>query len=201
MSEVSEESSNINQEQIENQNGVNKTPEGEKAKEKEPEKRYTDADVDKMIDKKFAEWNKKRESEEKQKAEAAKLAAMNEEQKQEATIKELTNRLNDLEREKNLTEMTKTARALLAEEGVNISDDLLTKLVTDDADSTKTAIDDFLKMYRADVEKAVKERLKGTTPKTGTTSGLTKDQIMKVENTEERQRLINEHLELFTGGR
>ena len=199
MSEVSEELSNVDQEKVESQSGANETP--EKAKAKEPDKKYTDADVDKMIDKKFAEWNKKRESEEKQKAEAAKLASMNEEQKQEAKIKELTNRLNDLEREKTLSEMTKTARALLAEEGVNISDDLLTKLVTDDADSTKAAIDDFLKMYRADVEKAVKERLKGTTPKTGTTSGLTKDQIMKVENSEERQRLINDHLDLFIGGK
>lgn len=168
-----------------------------KAEKKEPEKKYTEADMDKIIDKKFAEWNKKRESEEKQKAEAARLASMNEEQKQEAKIKELTNRLNDLEREKTLTEMTKTARALLAEEGVNISDDLLARLVTDDADSTKGAIDEFVKMYRADVDKAVKERLKGTTPKTGTASSITKDQIMKVENTEERQKLINEHLNLF----
>lgn len=169
----------------------------DKTEKKEPEKKYTEADMDKIIDKKFAEWNKKRESEEKQKAEAARLASMNEEQKQEAKIKDLTNRLNELEREKTLTEMTKTARALLAEEGVNISDDLLSRLVTDDADSTKGAIDEFIKMYRADVDKAVKERLKGTTPKTGTSSSITRDQIMKVENTEERQKLINEHLDLF----
>ena len=115
MSEALEgvQSNNIDPEQVENQDEVKTPPEGEKAKDKTPEKRYTDADVDKMIDKKFAEWNKKRESEEKQKAEAAKLASMNEGQKQEAKIKELTNRLNDLEREKTLSEMTKTARALL----------------------------------------------------------------------------------------
>lgn len=198
MSEVSEV---LNQEATENTTETlqkdAETASVDKAENKESEKKYTEADMDKIIDKKFAEWNKKRESEEKQKAEAARLASMNEEQKQEAKIKELTDRLNDLEREKNLTEMTKTARALLAEEGVNVSDDLLTRLVTDDADSTKSAIDEFIKMYRTDVDKAVKERLKGTTPKTGTSSGITKDQIMKVENTEERQKLINEHLELF----
>ena len=51
------------------------------------------------------------------------------------------------------------------------------------------------------VQAAVKEALKGNPPKVGTKKGgLTREQILKVENRVERQRLINENLDLFQNG-
>ena len=40
-------------------------------------------------------------------------------------------------------------------------------LVNQDADKTKKAVDAFVKMFESEVEKAVKEKLKGDGPKRG----------------------------------
>lgn len=132
------------------------------AKPKADEPKYTDADVDKIIGKKFAEWEKKQE---KKVSEAAKLAEMNAQQKAEYERDELQKELDELKRKDALAEMSKTARKMLSDEGINIGDDLLSRLVTTDADETKTAVDGFVKLFKAAVEDAVKERAKGTTPK------------------------------------
>lgn len=132
------------------------------AKPKADEPKYTDADVDKIINKKFAEWEKRQE---KKVSEAAKLAEMNAQQKAEYERDELKKELDELKRKDTLAEMSKTARKMLSDEGINIGDDLLSRLVTTDADETKASVDSFTKLFKAAVEDAVKERAKGTTPK------------------------------------
>lgn len=136
------------------------------------EAKYTDADVDEILNKKFAEWQKKQ-----QKAvdEAEKLATMNATQRAEYERDQLKkeleardNELNEYKRQATLAEMSKTARKMLADEGINVTDELLSVLVTTDAEQTKTAVDGFAKLFKDSVENTVKERLKGTTPKAGT---------------------------------
>lgn len=143
---------------------------------KADEPKYTDADVDKIINKKFAEWEKKQE---KKVSEAAKLAEMNAQQKAEYERDELQKELDELKRKDTLSEMSKTARKMLSDEGINIGDDLLSRLVTTDADETKTAVDGFVKLFKAAVEDAVKERAKGTTPKIITNNGNAMSEIDK----------------------
>ena len=58
-------------------------------------------------------------------------------------------------------------------------------------------MDDFAAIFKTEVDKAVKAKLGGEPPKVGGTKSLTKDDILAVENREERQKLIAEHLELF----
>ena len=159
--------------------------------------KYTDEDVDRLINRKFAEWQKKKDAE---LDEAKRLAGMNAQEKAEHERDQMKRELDELKRQNTIAEMSKVARKMLAEEEINIPDELLGHLVTVDADDTKGAVKAFAKLFKDSVQSAVKEALKGEPPKTGSGKGsLTKEQIMKVQNRTERQRLINENIELFKG--
>ena len=164
---------------------------------KEKGAKYTGADVDEILNRKFAEWQKKQ-----QKAvdEAQKLATMNATQKAEYERDQLKKELEELKRISALSEMSKTARKMLSDNGITISDDLLSVMVTEDAETTKAAVDGFSQMFTQAVEAAVKERLKGDPPRKGSGSGvpaMTKEQIMAIRDPELRQKKMLEHKELF----
>lgn len=159
-----------------------------------PAAKYTDEDVDKIIEKKFAEWQKKQE---KKVSEAERLSKMTAEEKANERIKQLEERLAAADREKAVAAMSRQARAILSEKNINVNDELLANLVADDADATKANCENFISLFTTAVEKAVKERVKGDTPKTGTSSGMTKEQILAIPNRAERQRMMKEHKDLF----
>ncbi len=165
-------------------------------KDSASEKKYSDADLDKIINKKFAQWQEKQ-----QKAvdEASKLATMNATQKAEYERDKLQKQLDEYKRKDTLAEMSKTARKMLTDEGISVSDELLSMLVTTDAEKTKTAVEGFSKAFTEAVEAAVKERLKGEPPKkgTGSTSGMTKEAIMAIKDPELRQQKMLENKHLF----
>lgn len=132
-------------------------------------------------------------------SEAEKLAKMTKEEKAEYKTRKLEKELADLKRQNSLSEMSKTARKMLADEEINIPDELLAHLVSESAEDTKTAVEAFAKMYRDAVQAAVKDALKGNTPKGGSggKGAVTKEQILAVSNPIERQRLIAENIALF----
>lgn len=131
-------------------------------------------------------------------SEAEKLAKMTKEEKTEYEMAKLKKQLADLQKQSSRTEMAKTARKILTDEEINISDDLLGLLVADDADGTKKAVESFAKMFKAAVQAGVKQSLKGGAPKGGTGGGtMTKEQILAVKNPTERQKLIAENIKLF----
>lgn len=171
-----------------------KTTEQDKKPASQP--KYTDDDVDKMLARKFAEWKK---SEDKKVAEAKKLAEMNATQKAEYERDQLQKELDAFKKKDALAEMTKTARKMLSDSGISISDELLSVMVTTDAEETKGAIDGFTKAFKEAVESAVKERLRGEPPKRGTggVQTMTKAQIMAIKDPELRQAKMLEHRELF----
>jgi len=146
------------------------------AKVDEPDKlKYSDADVNRILNGKFAEWQQKKERE---LTEAAKLAEMNAQEKAEYELKQekeshaaTQKELDEYKRKDSLAEMTKTARKMLADGGITIPDELLGLMVTTEADQTKAAVDNFAKLFKEAVESAVKDRLRGATPKVGTSTG------------------------------
>lgn len=169
---------------------------GSKQDGKAEEKRYSDKEVNDLIDKKFAEWQKKKD---KEIGEAQKLATMNATQKAEYERDQLQKELDKLKRANSIAEMSKTARKILSESNINIPDELLSLMVTTDAEETKTAVDSFTKLFKDAVESAVKERLKGETPKKGSggTVAMTKEQIMAIKDPELRQKKMLENKSLF----
>lgn len=131
--------------------------------------------------------------------EAEKLAKMTKEEKAEYRAKKAEKELEDLKKMNARTELAKTARKMLADENINIPDELLSNLVADDAEGTKTAVESFAKMYKEAVQAAVKEAIKGKPPKAGTGGGntITKEQIMDIKDPIERQKMIRENINLF----
>lgn len=170
-----------------------KSGEGNSSK---PELKYTDDDVDKLFNKKFAEWEKKKQ---KEIDEAKKLAEMNAQERAEHERDELQKELDALKKKDSLSEMTKTARKMLSDEGVSVPDEVLAMIVDTDAEKTKAAVDAFAKAFNEAVEAAVKEKLKGNPPKKGTGGGapMTKEQILAIKDNEARQKAMLENRELF----
>ena len=157
--------------------------------------KYTDKDVNDLINKKFAEWEKRRE---KQVSEAERLGQMSAEEKANARMKALEDKLHEYEVNAARSEMTKQARALLQDKGIHAGDELIANLIAEDAETTKKSVESFVTLFNAAVETAVKAALKTETPKKGSGTGMTKEQIMAVTNRAERQRLIKENMNLFT---
>lgn len=166
----------------------------DKGKNQAEEKKYTDADLDRIIDRKFAKWKSEKQ---KEVDEAKRLAEMDAQQKAEYQRDQLQKQLDELKHANAKNEMTGTARNMLSESGIHAQDELLSCLVTDNAESTKAAIDSFTKLFNAAVESAVTERLKSPTPKMGGKSRMTKEQIFKIKDKTTRLKAIQDNIDLF----
>lgn len=177
---------NSEQKETENNNSDDK---------KQNEKKYTDDEVDEIINKKFEKWTKQKE---KEMDEAKKLADMTAQEKVEYERNQLKKELEELRNANTISEMSKTARGILKERNIDISDELLSMLVTKEADTTKKNVEGFAEMFDKAVEKAVNEKLKGNPPKKGPgNKTLTKEDILNIKDRTERQKKIAENMELF----
>lgn len=167
------------------------------ASAEENKAKYTDADVDEILNKKFAKWQARQEE---AVTEAKKLAEMNATQRAEYQRDQLKKELDELKKQAAIAEMMKTSRKVLSDNGINISDELLSVMVTANAEETNAAINGFTTAFKAAVEAAVKDRLKGEPPRKGTGGGIatmTKEQIMAIRDPQLRQQKILENKELF----
>ena len=153
-------------------------------------KKYSDEDVNKILNKKFAEWEKKQA---KKVSEAKKLANMTAEEQ----LKALQSELDSMKKDKTRSELASAARGILTESDIQVPDNLIANLIGEDAETTKENVAAFSKVFKAAVQEGVKEALKGKTPPSGGSSTLTKEEIMKVKNLKERQKLIKENMHLF----
>ena len=130
--------------------------------------------------------------------EAEKLAKMTKAEQIEYKNKKLEKELETLKREKEASELAAEARKTLAGEKITIPDELLTNLIGKDAAQTEANVESFSKLYKNAIQEGVKEALKGEPPKGGKGgTPVTKEQIFKIEDPIERQRMIAENIELF----
>lgn len=160
----------------------------------EGEKKYTDADIDRIINKKFAEWQTKQD---KAVSEAAKLAQMDAQQKAEYERDQLKAELEELKTANARAQMTVTARGILQEKGVSVPDSVVDHLIGKDAEDTKTAVDAFADAFNQAVTDAVKNLNKKATPRTGGHGTTTKAEIMKISDPLERQAAIRKNIKEF----
>lgn len=126
------------------------------------EKKYSVKEVDELIKRKKAEWEKQRKKDD---DEAKKFAKMNAQEKTEYKQQQLEKRIQELEDEKTLSGMRDEARKQLSEKGINISDSLLEFMVSKDAEKTKKAVDSFAELFNSAVNEAVKAKARQTTPR------------------------------------
>ena len=142
--------------------GDPKDPDGD-----DDEKKYSDKDVDKIVEKKFAKWKAQHEKDLKDaKDEAAKLAKMNADQKKDYELEKVKKERDDLKAQAQRFEMGKTAASILKEHKIDATEDILDFVVGADADSTKANIDKFVGIINAQVKAAEVQRATGkVTPK------------------------------------
>ena len=168
----------------------------ETADEKEtPELKYSDEDVDKIVQKKLAKAKKDKEA---AVEEATKLAKMNEDQKAEYDREQLEKELAELRRKDAFYNLSKEASKMLAEHDITADDELIRVVVKDDAEGTKQAVESFVNLFNAKVKEGVKQALAGNSPKypnTGKT--LTKQQILNEKDATKRVKLIQQNPQLF----
>ncbi|HEM2753222.1 TPA: DUF4355 domain-containing protein [Streptococcus suis] len=157
-------------------------------------KKYTDADVDAIIDKKFAKWKAEQEKAE---SEAKKLAKMNAEDKQKYQLDKREQDLADREAEITRRELTAEAKMILSERGLPI--ELVDVVNLADADSVRDSIDAIQKTWEAAVLKGVADKTKGSAPmkKAPVESGeITKEQFNRM-GVRSRNELFERDPELY----
>lgn len=199
---MNEEKNTASSQENEAKNSNTETLEKNNKSKTEPEQtgnaaKYSDADLDKIINRKFAEWKAK---EEKAVKEAERLAKMTATEKAEHQMKEAIKRAEEAEAKLNRYALKNEARTILSEAKLNLPEGLLDILVSDDAENTKTRIDEFKKLFTEAVEDAVKAKIAGNPPKTksGAAARMTKEEIMAIKDPNARRKAIADNLEIFT---
>lgn len=123
------------------------------------EKKYTDAEVDEIISKKYAKWQAKQEKEQN---EAKKLAKMNTDEKKDYQLKKREQELADREQAIARKELTAEAKTMLSERDLPV--ELVAVVDLSSADSVTESINTVQKAWSEAVQKGVSERLKGGAP-------------------------------------
>ena len=178
--------------------GANKdaaTTQTEPKQDNKQQPKYTDADVDEIISKRFAKWEKQQAA---KVEEAAKLAEMNAQQKAEYERDKVQKELDEYKRRDTVNAMVAESRRQLSEQGIAVSDDILARLVGETAEETKASVDAFSTAFTAAVEDAVKKQLAGKAPAAGVaTKTMTKEEILAIKDPIARQAAIRDNIGLF----
>lgn len=164
-------------------------------------KTFTQEEVDKMITKRLARERKDIEAKvEAERKEAEQLATLSEKERQQALfekqVKEFEETKKAFENERLLNEVSKQLASK------NLPIEFAEMLKGQDAETSFENIKAFESKFNEALEKAVNDRVKGTTPRVGTTSnGVTKEQFKRMSakeqtdlfrtNKDEYMRLIN----------
>lgn len=179
--------------------GVNKdaatTQTEPKQDDNKQQPKYTDADVDEIVSKRLAKWEKQQAA---KVEEAAKLAEMNAQQKAEYERDKVQKELDEYKRRDTVNAMVAESRRQLSEQGITVSDDILARLVGETAEETKASVDAFSTAFTAAVEDAVKKQLAGKAPAAGVvTKTMTKEEILAIKDPIARQAAILDNIGLF----
>ncbi len=175
--------------------GAAATTQVEPKQDNKQQPKYTDADVDEIVSKRLAKWEKQQAA---KVEEAAKLAEMNAQQKAEYERDKVQKELDEYKRRDTVNAMVAESRRQLSEQGITVSDDILARLVGETAEETKASVDAFSTAFTAAVEDAVKKQLAGKAPAAGvTTKAMTKDEILAIKDPIARQAAIRDNIGLF----
>lgn len=179
--------------------GANKdaatTTQTEPKQDNKQQPKYTDADVDEIVSKRLAKWEKQQAA---KVEEAAKLAEMNAQQKAEYERDKVQKELDEYKRRDTVNAMVAESRRQLSEQGITVSDDILARLVGETAEETKASVDAFSTAFTAAVEDAVKKQLAGKAPAAGVaTKTMTKEEILAIKDPITRQAAIRDNIGMF----
>ena len=175
----------VNEEVIEN---IETTEQVENVEVKN-EKTFTQEELDKILNKKFAQWQKKTEE---AKLEAERRAKLTEAEKLAEERKEFEALKKQFEYEKRVNSTSQSFT------GTELSCRFADFLISDSDEATTQRVDLFKNAFNEAVEKLVNERLKGNTPKSSasTTNTMTKEKFRSMSY-KEKMDLYNNNKDLF----
>ena len=176
---MNEETQTVEVETVEAQ-GVPAEPTNEP--QPQDKKKYTDADVDEIINKKFAKWKSEQEAKEN---EAKKLAKMNADEKQKYQLEQREQELANREQVLARKELTAEAKAMLSERGLPV--ELVAVVDLSNAEAVTESVASIQKTWEEAVQKGVSDRMKGSAPiKTAPQNNneLTKAQFYRMSHAE-----------------
>lgn len=130
-----------------------------------------------------AAWEKDFEAKQE---EAKKLAKMNAEEKLKHQLEQKESEINELKRQQTLNEMSKEASKMLSENELPFDDDLLSLVVSDDAEATKKATNAII----AFASKIKKQNARQTTPGEGGQFASDKNSKKTVADLAKKNRII-----------
>ncbi|WP_314737077.1 DUF4355 domain-containing protein [Limosilactobacillus urinaemulieris] len=126
---------------------------------------FTQAEVDKMVKKRMARYDRDHQNEvESAKNEAVKLAKMNKDQKKDYELQQAQQQAQDAEAKLARYELRDAARKQLIDAGYTPTDDDIDLIVTDKAESTQANAKALLNMVERIKESVRNDLLKGKTP-------------------------------------
>nr|DAY89369.1 MAG TPA: capsid scaffolding protein [Caudoviricetes sp.] len=129
--------------------------------------------------------------------EAEKLAKMNKDQKNEYEMEKLRKENEELRQREAMNSMRNEARSMFSEKNITATDDLLDIVVTTEAESTQKNIDALTNVINNIVKEQVKESLRNGAPKNVKSGGMTREDIMNIKDSDERQMAIAQNRHLF----
>lgn len=165
----------------------------------EHKRTFTRAEIGKMLAAERTKWEAEQATAlEQAKSEGERLAKLT---KDERAREEEAKRIAELEKREQVIaerEMKLATQSLLADEG--LPQEFLEHVLAPTAEEVKAKITALRDVFDSEVEKRVNERLVQSAPRRGTTAGITKEQIMAIEDTDKRQAAIAENINLFRKG-
>lgn len=165
----------------------------------EHKRTFTRAEIGKMLAAERTKWEAEQATAlEQAKSEGERLAKLT---KDERAREEEAKRIAELEKRERVIaerEMKLATQSLLADEG--LPQEFLDHVLAPTAEEVKAKITALRDVFDSEVEKRVNERLVQSAPRRGTTTGITKEQIMAIEDTDKRQAAIAENINLFRKG-
>lgn len=175
-------------------------PKEEQKEHEEPKKevKYSDEDVDKIIQRVIAKERLAKDKAIKELTEAEKMQNMTEEEKASKRMKELEEQIAKLTAENHKKEMATVTRNILNEQGIDAPTEIIDTLISDTAEETKDKVKAFTDTFNTMVEKAVNERL-GNRQAPKFIGGETKLSLKDLENlsTADRIKFIQENPDIY----
>lgn len=156
-----------------------------KSEDKKEEKTFTQEQVNSFLRKEKLKWEKKNNI---KSSEAKKLEDMNKKEQEKSELEQLREKVAEFEAEKLHSDLVKVTQSALSEKGISTT--FAEFLVSTDAETTKSNVDEFSKTWNKALEKAVNDRLTGKKPKTSSSQNRTNtteitDEIFEAMTVEE----------------
>lgn len=138
-------------------------------KKQDGEKTFTQEDIDRIISKKFKQWEKTKAKEKEEIEEAERLKRMSQAERQQKELEDKIKKIEKMEADMARKDLNSQVVKELASRDLPIEYAEFV-MVEGDADATMDRLKVFMEKYNADiqkeVDKQVQERLKGNVPKT-----------------------------------